>query len=205
MNDSQFTKDTHPFKSLIPENAKKLIIGTIPPHRFCEPSEVLYDEDVRFYYGSCDNEFWCLIGEIFSITFLRNNSLEAIRQREEFLLRQKMGITDIISTCRRENNSASDNMLKDIEYLNIKSLLSQHSSIDTLLYTSLFVKKCMNTYLGTYHSINPINRSLQYVRINGKQYTVRILYSPSPQALRGIGKNGSIIRKEQYEKVFSSE
>ena len=49
----------HPYREYIPENASKLIIGTIPPFRFCVSGEKrLYPRDVDFYYGSRDNGFW---------------------------------------------------------------------------------------------------------------------------------------------------
>lgn len=48
-------KSTHPFAPEIPEGATKLIIGTMPPYRFCNTDEALYDDDVNFYYGSRDN------------------------------------------------------------------------------------------------------------------------------------------------------
>ncbi len=34
-------KSTHPFAPEIPEGATKLIIGTMPPYRFCNTDEML--------------------------------------------------------------------------------------------------------------------------------------------------------------------
>ena len=56
-------KSTHPFAPEIPEGATKLIIGTMPPYRFCNTDEALYDDDVNFYYGSRDNYFWELVSD----------------------------------------------------------------------------------------------------------------------------------------------
>ena len=58
-------KSTHPYEPFIPLNAEKLIIGTIPPIRFCIKEREIFDDDVNFYYGSRDNAFWPIIENIF--------------------------------------------------------------------------------------------------------------------------------------------
>ena len=194
----------HPYPPFIPEIAKKLIIGTIPPPRFCKEESKLFDEDVNFYYGSRDNYFWLLLGEVFNISFKYTNNEVAIDQRKELLKSLNIGITDIIDTCYHENCQATDDKLKDIKHKDLKKLLIDFPKIDTFIYTSEFVKKQMNNYLKTYHSINPQNQKEQSVKIDGKEYRVIILYSPSPQALINMGENGVEKRKEQYRKVFGN-
>lgn len=71
-----------------------------------------------------------------------------------------------------------------------------------MIYTSSFVKSQINKLFGTYHSINPNNKREQILKIGEKVYKVKILYSPSPSALRGMGKNGAEKRKTQYEQFF---
>lgn len=57
------TFESHPYLPLIPECAKCLIVGTIPPHRFCKDMQTaqqygkLSQNDVDWYYGSEDNQF----------------------------------------------------------------------------------------------------------------------------------------------------
>ena len=46
---------THPYEPYIPDNATKLIIGSIPPQRFCIKHSIIDNDDVKFYYGSKDN------------------------------------------------------------------------------------------------------------------------------------------------------
>ena len=198
-------RDYHPFEPFIPKYSTKLIIGSIPPHRFCIPGSNLHCDDVIFYYGSRDNYFWDLIGEIYNIDFLKSNTKKAVIQRKKFLKNKKIGITDVIKSCLRENKSASDNKLKKIKPKNLSTLLSSNNCIDTLIYSSEFVKKCMNECLTTRHSIDKNDKKKQRTTINGKEYNVHILYSPSPQALRKMGKNGKIKRKKQYKKVFCDE
>ena len=77
----------HPYKAFIPEGADKLIIGSIPPYRFChQDKERLFATDVNFYYGSKDNCFWDLLSDIQDIKLERINSEEAIKERKQLLL-----------------------------------------------------------------------------------------------------------------------
>lgn len=193
-------KSNHPYKPFIPKNADKLIIGTIPPPRFCKVPNEIKKGDVDFYYGSNRNKFWHIISEIFGIIFSFDNTSIAIEQRKKFLIENKIGIADTIKSCIHKNNSSSDNDLINIEYFDIEKLLMRNKNIHTLIYTSQFVKKNMNSILKTFHRY--IDDNDQYVNINGKIYFVNILYSPSPQALKYLGKNGNERRKKQYVDIF---
>lgn len=194
----------HPFAPLIPVGATKLIIGTIPPPRFCKEGYKLLEGDVNYYYGSRDNLFWPLLGEIFNTSFNYVNNGEAIAERKKILEKFNIGITDIIANCIHEKDSALDKNLKEIVLKDIDSLLINFPTIDTLIYTSEFVKKLINNHFKTYHSLDPLNSKHQNVKINGKLFTVYILYSPSPLALINMGENGAEKRKEQYRQVLTS-
>ncbi len=191
-------KSEHPFEPFIPSNANRLIIGTIPPPRFCKKPNELHADDVNFYYGSKDNCFWSLIEEAFQVPFEFKNNEKSIEQRKTFLDSLNTGITDLIASCIHSDNSAKDEDLEEIIQKDTKSLLSKYPSIDTLIYTSGFVKKLMNEQFKTYHSINPNNSKEQTIRIDGKLYNVKILLSPSPLGLLNLGENGAEKRKNQY-------
>ena len=72
--------DTHPFEPFIKNDTKYLIVGTIPPHRFCINS--LEDGDVKWFYGSKDNSFWKIISSVFDVEL---NDLDSIEKRKEFI------------------------------------------------------------------------------------------------------------------------
>lgn len=97
--------NTHPYEPFIPEKATKLIIGSIPPQRFCNYADkaenALLEDDVDFYYGSRDNSFWQLLGEVFGVEFERANTQTAIEQRKSFLTKNGFGITDLVDICSR--------------------------------------------------------------------------------------------------------
>ena len=193
----------HPFKPFIPENATKLIIGTIPPYRFCVDSEKLKEDDVNFYYGSKDNEFWSLVYKsVYGSTegLITKNTAEAIEQRKKTLEELGMGITDVIESCYHLDGNSDDSSLKTIKQKDIRALLRNNERIDTLIYTSYFVKTQMNTICDkSYHSLADKEERKWKATINGKEYTVFLLYSPSPNALRGVDEE---TRSKQYCSIF---
>ena len=199
-------KSTHPYEPYIPADSEKLIIGTIPPPRFCKEPYQLYENDVNFYYGSRDNYFWGILEEVFETKLVYSNTEQAVQQRKDLLKGLKIGITDIVNSCIHVGDSAADSDLKEIKQKDIKSLLQINPAIDTLIYTSEFVKKLMNEHFKNYHSIvDPTNKKKQSVKIDGKEYQVKILYSPSPSALRNLGKGGAEKRKEQYREFLTKD
>lgn len=198
---------THPYEPYIPDNATKLIIGSIPPQRFCIKHSIIDNDDVKFYYGSKDNNFWKLIGEVTKEKFTFKNNLEAIKERKEWLLKNNIGITDIIEVCEHVGGKATDEALKIIKYKEIDSILIKHNQIKTLICTSYFVikylKRLLKEKMNAKYHIDKKDKRKGYISIDGiKKYEIIILYSPSRLALRGMGPNGKDIRKKQYQDAF---
>lgn len=96
----------HPYKPFIPNNANKLIVGTLPPPRFYKG--ILKPGDVDFCYGSIDGLLWKILNEIFNLNLLFETTEEAIKQRKQFLIKNNIGICDIVSSCERKKIDASD-------------------------------------------------------------------------------------------------
>lgn len=189
----------HPYEPFVPQNATKLIIGTMPPYRFCIKPQNLFDDDVNFYYGSKNNYFWKLLSEVTGTTLTYKNSQEAINQRKSLLKKLNIGITDIVEKCIHKNEKSDDASLTEITNKPIKELLLQNPNIDTLIYTSAFVIKQINKIADkSYHSWK-IPRKVGTIIINKKEYNVIVLYSPSPMALINIDAN---TRLTQYKNVF---
>jgi len=203
-------RSIHPYDPYIPENATKLIVGTMPPYRFCVPHndlEKLYDNDVNFYYGSRDNCFWKLISEaIGSPEPVCENSEAAIQQRKDLLERLNVGVTDIVQYCIHENQKSDDESLKDIMSKPLDDLLLKYPNIDTLLYTSKKVGSLVYNHIlkkhKTYHKSSNKESWEYYFYINENKYDVVYLYSPSRMALKGLGKGGFEKRSAQYKEVF---
>ena len=199
-------RSRHPYQPFVPENATKLIIGSIPPFRFCEASNrKLYSDDVDFYYGSHDNSFWELLSAVTGTTLDFSNSPIAVEQRKELLCSLHSGITDIIASCVHNGGKSDDASLAEIEYKNVASLLREHPQIDTLIYTSNYIVKLMNA-AGVpdkkYHEHWDAARKNGTVVIGGKVYVVHVLYSPSPNTLRRVSNEDRIT---QYREVFQKD
>ena len=194
----------HPYEPFIPKDATRLIIGSIPPARFCANPRVLQEVDVDFYYGSYENAFWRIMADVSGINLSFMNSQDAVAQRKRLLESIGVGIMDIVKSCNRKGGSALDKDLSIVECFPLCQILKDHPTVDTLIYTSSYVKSQVNKCLKSWHSIDPQNPRLQSVMINSRQYKVVILYSPSPTALRGMGKGGAEKRMEQYKAIFKA-
>jgi len=214
----------HPYDIYIPDGTEKLIIGTLPPPRFSFGK--LKKRDVNFCYGSCDGLLWPLLDKIFDLSLIYDNSKEAVDQRKEFLISQRIGICNIVASCRREKIESSDLGMKDITLRDIIVQLERHSSIHTLIFTGgnskngpeyLFRKQlrkyglqleCVQDKIPRIHSVTWSNRRILTISLT----------SPSSAANRGIGSNQLYkerklndpsytvfqFRLEQYRTVFCS-
>lgn len=196
-------RSIHPYEPYIPENATKLIIGTMPPFRFCVSGKrSLFANDVDFYYGSKDNAFWKLLSEVTGVTLDFVNSPDAVNQRKQLLMNLHMGITDIVGSCIHHNGKADDTSLLTIEVKPLDKLLLDHPNIQELVYTNRGeVKKYINHFFADkgYHNRARENETKESVFINGKKYAVTQLYSPSPNALRSVSTEK---RLQQYKSFF---
>ncbi len=207
MKRGETMRSVHPYEPFVPPGANKLIIGTIPPHRFCTEPQTLLDGDVNFYYGSRANAFWRLIGQVTGEAFAFENTAEAVEQRKAFLSKRKIGITDVVASCVHQGGKSDDVSLQEIEPKPIGHLLAKHPAIDTLIYTGRSsqnnsVMFLMNRHIADRHRHRSAGNAPAEKRviIGGKEYKVILLYSPSPNALRGVDPQ---TRLKQYEEVFA--
>ena len=126
-------KHKHPYKPFIKKDTTKLIVGTLPPPRFSTGE--LLEKDVDFCYGSYYNSLWLFIDKIHNLNLRYDNSTEAIEERKQFLIQQKIGVCDIVDSCEREKIDASDLGMKNIKLRNLMGYLKQYPNISTLLFT----------------------------------------------------------------------
>lgn len=216
-----FMLQHHPYPSFIPPGARTLIIGSVPPGRFClnDPDTknelALRSGDFEFYYGSEDNAFWSLLNMASPFGFSRAHAADMPGLIKAFLTKQQMGITDVYDAVwRTQAQSALDADIdeKQSKKRDLKAVLKNHSEIALLLYTSDYVKGVMSRsgfITGkeklSYHAYDVANRRTGQIDIGGKMYRFVTLYSPSPTALRGLGAGGAEKRAAQYQEVFGRE
>ncbi len=123
----------HPYKPFIQKDTTKLIVGTLPPPRFSTGE--LLEKDVDFCYGSYYNSLWLYIDEIHDLNLRYNNSNDAIEERKQFLIQNKIGVCDIVESAEREKVDASDLGMQNIKLRDVIGYLKQYPNIDTLLFT----------------------------------------------------------------------
>lgn len=133
-------EEEHPWV-VFPEFKKgnKLILGSFPPKRFLIEPKKLLKNDVNFYYGSTDNNFW----EIFCISKKldfnwRLNNAKLIN----YLLENNWIVSDIVFKTTRKVENASDKDLVVSEW-NIKIIkeILEKNNIKTIYFTSKWVQE----------------------------------------------------------------
>ncbi|GAB2767267.1 uracil-DNA glycosylase family protein [Salinimicrobium soli] len=183
----------HPYPPFVPENATKLIVGTLPPPRFT--TRDLKEDDVDFCYGSRDGLLWQVIDRVFDLDLKFENTPEAVEERKKFLASKGIGICDTVESCRREKVDASDLGMLEVELRDLIKILRKHEKIDTLLFTGgnskngpeFFFRRLLQEYDMKLKVIsNTVPRIHQFL-LDGRSINTVSLTAPSGSANRAIG------------------
>lgn len=203
---------THPYKVYIPENATKLIVGTLPPPRFTKRQ--LKEGDVDFCYGSRDGLLWIVLDNIFDLDLKFENTEEAVQQRKEFLKERSIGICDMVESSKRAKIDASDLGMQDVELRDMIGILRENTKIDTLLFTGgnskngpeYFFRRHLRE-IGSNIRLkvisNEVPRVHQFV-LDGRLITTVSLTAPSGSANRAIGSMELYKELKQKDKDFTT-
>ncbi len=185
----------HPYEPFIPENATKLIVGTLPPPRFTIGE--LKARDVDFCYGSRDGLLWPVLDRLFDLDLKFENTSEAIEQRKSFLIDRGIGICDVVQSSRRSKIDASDLGMQQVELRNMTEILRRHLKIDTLLFTGGNSKNGPEYFFRKLLSRHPERISLKLISgevpriyqflLGGRTIKTVSLTAPSGSANRAIG------------------
>ena len=212
----------HPYEPFLHKDTKKVIVGTLPPPRFC--TKEYKKEDVLFCYGSADNLLWRALNIIFDLNLIFDNSQEAVKQRKEFLIKKQIGVCDIVDSCKRQKVDASDLGMSQIQLRDILGFIKKFKNIDTLVFTGgnskngpeYFLRQVLKKQKIKYELISSeIPKVHEFIYDNRVIKTIS-LTSPSNAANRSIGANAYYkeqkkanpnystfdFRVEQYKKVF---
>ncbi len=131
MSNSLF-QHRHPYQPFIPENATRLIVGTLPPPRFTTGE--LKEGDVNFCYGSRNGQLWKILNRIFDLNLVWDTSDLAIKQRKDFLISQNIGVCDIVESAERAKIDASDLGMQNVVLRDMIGYLKEYPKIKTLLF-----------------------------------------------------------------------
>lgn len=186
---------SHPYSPFIPENATKLIVGTLPPPRFT--SGDLKEGDVHFCYGSRDGQLWPILDRIFNLDLKFETTTEAIRQRKDFLISRGIGICDIVASAKREKIDASDLGMQDIKLRDIVAVLQKNPKVDTLLFTGgnskngpeYFFRRHLKTYALTLEVVDNTVPRIHTFKLPESFRSIKTvsLTAPSGAANRAVG------------------
>jgi len=186
----------HPYEPFIQENTQKLIVGTLPPPRFTTGE--LLEKDVNFCYGSYYNSLWLFIDKIHNLNLRFDNSQEAVEQRKQFLIQQKIGVCDIVASAERDKIDASDLGMKNIKLRDVIGYIKTYPRIETILFTGgnskngpeYFFRRHIRTYnlklelvndeVPRIHKFNLGNRSIKTVSLTSGSGAANISISRLP-------------------------
>ncbi len=185
----------HPYPPFIPENATKLIVGTLPPPRFTTGE--LKEGDVDFCYGSRDGQLWLILDKIFGLDLKFETTAQAIEQRENFLKQNNIGICDMVASARRDKIDASDIGMQEVELRDLIAVLQQNPKIETLLFTGgnskngpeYFFRKNLKDYNISLKLVsNKVPRVHKFQLPTSGRYVKTVsLIAPSGAANRAVG------------------
>lgn len=185
----------HPYPPFIPENATKLIVGTLPPPRFT--TGILKEGDVDFCYGSRDGQLWPILDRIFGLHLKYETTAEAIEQRENFLIRKGIGICDMVASAKRDKVDASDIGMLEVELRDLIEILQQNPKVNTLLFTGgnskngpeYFFRKKLKEYNVTMKTLSSKVPRIHTFQLpnDGRLVKTVSLIAPSGAANRAVG------------------
>lgn len=158
----------HPFGEFIPRDAQGMIIGSFPIGKFTDParSHEIKSHEFKFFFGGEKNLLWKLISHA------RKWDIHETKDIVEMLEDLKLGVGDVIVSCRRKNGGASDSDLYEIQFNHELLKVIRKHKIKILYFTSKKVESWFN-------QLFPETTDLEKI----------LLISPSAQTLRAIGKN----------------
>jgi G:T/U-mismatch repair DNA glycosylase len=173
--DVPITYEVHPFTPYIPDDSTCLIVGTIPPHRFCEDSctkkkfgKLQDGDDIDWFYGSKDNALWNYLDE------KAKTKLERMAWADNC----KIGFFDLYYKVIRYKKLATDSNIVPIQFRDIFACIEQYQSIEKILCTSQLVFRLLaDMYLLKYNKYRNGNK----LTIGNRE--VEMVVMPSPSSL----------------------
>ena len=202
----------HPYEPFIFEETEKLIVGTLPPPRFTTGE--LKPDDVDFCYGSRNGMLWPILDRIFELGLVYENTHFAIEQRKNFLLKNKIGVCDIVESAERDKVDASDLGMQNVRLRDLLFYLEQYPNLKTVLFMGgnskngpeYFFRRLLKP-LG--HKLKTISEHVPRVyelQLPKSKRTVRTvsLTAPSGAANRAVGSLDAYKRMKAADASFNT-
>lgn len=181
---NEINRCEHPYEAFVNSDTKYLIVGTVPPHRFCDDSALLLEGDVDWFYGSKDNKFWDILAEVFHSQI---GDLKSVESRQQFARSNYLGFVDLFHELYRYKESSSDSDIIPISFKNIFEYVKANEFIEAVLFTSEYVEKLATgllretgtSYVQRRSKLKP--RDLDVFKLGDREVKWIKLTSPSRQ------------------------
>jgi len=144
----------HPFKPIIFNDSKILILGTFPSIKSFKKN---------FYYSHPKNQFWDILSIIFN-----DKKPTTIQEKIDFLKKHKIALWDTICECKRKKGNSRDDNLEVIKPCDIENLINQYPNIKKVAVTSRLAEKVIKKHF----------KNSPFSILNSK-----LIYLPSPSPL----------------------
>ena len=128
-----------------------------------------------------------LIGDVFNVKLLRENSDLAIEQRKSILSKHSIGLIDIAYEFIRKEKNASDDKIEVLKYSNLIEILEENKNISNIFFTGGNTESMVSKYLGQNKIYNTViskdTPKKKVFQIKERRITSITLFSPSPRAI----------------------
>ncbi len=121
------------FAPVFNEESKVLILGSFPSVK---------SRQIQFYYGNKQNRFWKMICGYFGETIP-----ETVEGKTEFLLRRKIALWDMATSCEIEGSA--DSSIRNVELADLSIVLSKAKIVKILLNGTLAYELFIRGYANT--------------------------------------------------------
>lgn len=116
----------HPLNPIFDKDSKILILGTMPS---------VTSRELNFYYAHPQNRFWKILEALFNTDII---------DKEEFLLKNKIALWDVIASC--DITGSSDSSIKNVVPNDISRVI-KNSNIKAIFTTGKTAYKLYNKYV----------------------------------------------------------
>lgn len=141
----------HTFEPVFDKNSKILIVGTIPS---------VLSRKYGFYYGNPRNRFYDVLSTLFN-----SSKPDTIESKKNFLLLNKIGVYDVLSSCDIEGSA--DSSIKDAKPNDFNTIFN-NSGIKRVFANGRTAYIYYNKYIGECEylpSTSPANASWNFERL----------------------------------------
>jgi double-stranded uracil-DNA glycosylase len=118
-------------KPIIDRKTRILVLGSFPSEKALEKKE---------YYGNPRNQFWSIMSDLLGIELISKTYSGKVRA----LLQNRIGLCDIISSCKRAGSS--DAAISNEKLNDINEILNRYPGIKAIAVNGIKAKKLLEAY-----------------------------------------------------------